>query len=152
MNILKYKGKMYYGCVHRDFYEILSLTKDDEGFREDNNWRYIKSVKLNEECENLGPVWLMGECYRKIYDIIGFDKGFKHIWTSISSGTQIDIYTWFDFDEFTNFFLVYEDYFDKTEDKRKYLSKEEFVDIAKIFCIEQDEDKVEVWYEAYNDN
>ena len=42
--------------------------------------------------------------------------------------------------------------FDKTEDKRKYLSKEEFVDIAKIFCIEQDDEKVEVWYEAYNDN
>ena len=152
MNIFNYKGKMYYGYAHRDFYEILSLTKDDEGFRKDDSWRYIKSVKINEGCENLGPVWLKGECYRKIYDIIGFDKGFKHIWTSISSGTQSDIYTWFDFEEFSKFFIVYNDYFDKIEETRKYLSKDEFIEIAKNFCNEIDEDKVELWYEVYNDN
>ena len=73
------------------------------------------------------------ECYGKIHEVIWYDSGFDNFETCISSGTQIDLYDWFNIDELSKCFLVIDDYFNKAEENRVYLSKEEFIDAVKIF-------------------
>ena len=72
---------------------------------------------------------------------VAYDEGFENFETCISSGTQIDIYTWFNINELSKCFLVINDYFNKVEENRVYLSKDEFIDAAKIFACEKDKGK-----------
>lgn len=141
MQIINYNGKKYYGNKLCDIYEIRSLTKDDDGFRQNGKWEYIKYLRESDGCEVEGKVWLFVECCGEIYEVTGYDEGFENFETCISSGTQIDIYTWFNIDELSKCFLVINDYFNKVEENRVYLSKDEFIDAAKIFACEKDKGK-----------
>ena len=133
MQIINYNGKKYYGNKLRGMCELRSLTKDDAGFHSIGNWQYRKCVKESEGYEVESSVWLFVECYGKIHEVIGYDSGFDNFETCISSGTQIDLYDWFNIDELSKCFLVIDDYFNKAEENRVYLSKEEFIDTVKIF-------------------
>ena len=42
MYSLIYNGKLYYGLLRGDMVELRSFTKDDDGFKLDNDFRYIK--------------------------------------------------------------------------------------------------------------
>ena len=140
MRKLIYNGKSHYGLYRGgDWMELRSLTKEDEGFRPDDGWRYIKMVKPSE-CTDLRKVWLMVERKGERLEVLGMDYKMQDLHT-VSVDKQWDEYAWNSIEDYEKYYLVFDNYFEPQEENKIYLTKEELVKYAKIFAHRSDRDK-----------
>ena len=132
MKKLIYNGKLYYGLSTGDLVELRSLTKEDEGFKPDEAWRYTKLVKPSE-CTDIRKVWLLVERNDERRVVLGMDYGMQDFFTDTVDGPWDDC-VWNNIEEFKKYYLVFDNYFEPKEENKVYLTKEELVEYAKLFA------------------
>ena len=132
MYSLIYNGKLYYGLLRGDIVELRSLTKDDDGFKLDNDFRYIKCINKNE-CLYMRKVWLFTECSGEHLMVEGIDYRMNDLFT-VSIGGWTDNYKWYNIEALPKYYLVFEEYFNPKEENKMYLTKDNVIDYARLFC------------------
>lgn len=133
MRKLIYNGKYHYGLYRGgEWMELRSLTKEDEGFKPDEAWRYTKLVKPSE-CTDIRKVWLLVERNDERRVVLGMDYGMKDFFTDTVDGPWDDC-AWNNIEEFKKYYLVFDNYFEPKEENKVYLTKEELVEYAKLFA------------------
>lgn len=133
MRKLIYNGKYHYGLYRGgEWMELRSLTKEDEGFKPDEAWRYTKLVKPSE-CTDIRKVWLLVERNDERRVVLGMDYGMQDFFTDTVDGTWDDC-AWNNIEEFKKYYLVFDNYFEPKEENKVYLTKEELVEYAKLFA------------------
>ena len=133
MRKLIYNGKYHYGLYRGgEWMELRSLTKEDEGFKPDEAWRYTKLVKPNE-CTDIRKVWLLVERNDERRVVLGMDYGMQDFFTDTVDGPWDDC-AWNNIEEFKKYYLVFDNYFEPKEENKVYLTKEELVEYAKLFA------------------
>ena len=133
MRKLIYNGKYHYGLYRGgEWMELRSLTKEDEGFKPDEAWRYTKLVKPSE-CTDIRKVWLLVERNDERRVVLGMDYGMQDFFTDTVDGPWDDC-AWNNIDEFKKYYLVFDNYFEPKEENKVYLTKEELVEYAKLFA------------------
>ena len=133
MTKLIYNGKYHYGLYRGgEWMELRSLTKEDEGFKPDEAWRYTKLVKPSE-CTDIRKVWLLVERNDERRDVLGMDYGMQDFFTDTVDGPWDDC-AWNNIEEFKKYYLVFDNYFEPKEENKVYLTKEELVEYAKLFA------------------
>ena len=133
MRKLIYNGKYHYGLYRGgEWMELRSLTKEDEGFKPDEAWRYTKLVKPSE-CTDIRKVWLLVERNDERRVVLGMDYGMRDFFTDTVGGPWDDC-AWNNIEEFKKYYLVFDNYFEPKEENKVYLTKEELVEYAKLFA------------------
>lgn len=133
MRKLIYNGKYHYGLYRGgEWMELRSLTKEDEGFKPDEAWRYTKLVKPSE-CTDIRKVWLLVERNDERRVVLGMDYGMQDFFTDTVDGPWDDC-AWNNIEEFKKYYLVFDNYFEPKEENKVYLTKEELVEYAKLFA------------------
>lgn len=133
MRKLIYNGKYHYGLYRGgEWMELRSLTKEDEGFKPDEAWRYTKLVKPSE-CTDIRKVWLLVERNDERRVVLGMDYGMQDFFTDTVDGPW-DGCAWNNIEEFKKYYLVFDNYFEPKEENKVYLTKEELVEYAKLFA------------------
>lgn len=133
MRKLIYNGKYHYGLYRGgEWMELRSLTKEDEGFKPDEAWRYTKLVKPSE-CTDIRKVWLLVERNDERRVVLGMDYGMQYFFTDTVDGPWDDC-AWNNIEEFKKYYLVFDNYFEPKEENKVYLTKEELVEYAKLFA------------------
>lgn len=133
MRKLIYNGKYHYGLYRGgEWMELRSLTKEDEGFKPDEAWRYTKLVKPSE-CTDIRKVWLLVERNDERRVVLGMDYGIQDFFTDTVDGPWDDC-AWNNIEEFKKYYLVFDNYFEPKEENKVYLTKEELVEYAKLFA------------------
>lgn len=90
MRKLIYNGKYHYGLYRGgEWMELRSLTKEDEGFKPDEAWRYTKLVKPSE-CTDIRKVWLLVERNDERRVVLGMDYGMQDFFTDTVDGPWDD--------------------------------------------------------------
>ena len=133
MRKLIYNGKYHYGLYRGgEWMELRSLTKEDEGFKPDEAWRYTKLVKPSE-CTDIRKVWLLVERNDERRVVLGMNYGMQDFFTDTVDGPWDDC-AWNNIEEFKKYYLVFDNYFEPKEENKVYLTKEELVEYAKLFA------------------
>ena len=133
MRKLIYNGKYHYGLYRGgEWMELRSLTKEDEGFKPDEAWRYTKLVKPSE-CTDIRKVWLLVERNDERRVVLGMDYGMQDFFTDTVDGPWDDC-AWNNIEEFKKYYLIFDNYFEPKEENKVYLTKEELVEYAKLFA------------------
>ena len=133
MRKLIYNGKYHYGLYRGgEWMELRSLTKEDEGFKPDEAWRYTNLVKPSE-CTDIRKVWLLVERNDERRVVLGMDYGMQDFFTDTVDGPWDDC-AWNNIEEFKKYYLVFDNYFEPKEENKVYLTKEELVEYAKLFA------------------
>ena len=133
MRKLIYNGKYHYGLYRGgEWMELRSLTKEDEGLKPDEAWRYTKLVKPSE-CTDIRKVWLLVERNDERRVVLGMDYGMQDFFTDTVDGPWDDC-AWNNIEEFKKYYLVFDNYFEPKEENKVYLTKEELVEYAKLFA------------------
>ena len=133
MRKLIYNGKYHYGLYRGgEWMELRSLTKEDEGFKPDEAWRYTKLVKPSE-CTDIRKVWLLVERNDERRVVLGMDYGMQDFFTDTVDGPWDDC-AWNNIEELKKYYLVFDNYFEPKEENKVYLTKEELVEYAKLFA------------------
>lgn len=138
MKKLIYNGKLYYGLSTGDLVELRSLTKDDNGFKLEDGWRYTKWVKKSE-CTDIRKVWLLVERNGERRVVLEMDYRMKDFLTN-TVDSPWDDYVWNNIEEFKKYYLIFDTYFEPKEENKVYLTKEELVYYAKLFANKSDKD------------
>ena len=144
--IANYNGKDFFGIsMGNDLIELRSTSSEDNTFVY-NDGIYTKSVK-KAECSNVRKSWLFATYEDEYFEVIRINGDFDRIMVVMDISCKYmsklmdmkssydmgrEIYGWCDINNFSSFYILFDDYWNHIDDNKRVINRDEIIEYAKV--------------------